>query len=170
MARYNKKATYKEWKFNNTEECDFFIRFVENSGKRFEVCKEFELFPKFPTGGYEMKRITYTPTVIVYDTDGHIEHVYDVRGGFNQQAVDMASRIRFELFAWQEKAPVEVVIPGENDFKTKLYDFISPRIQSPHARYDRHGNMKCKSNGEPLYDFYDVHKTINYDISDTIGR
>ncbi len=170
MARYNKKVVYKEWKFNNTEECDFFIRFIENSGKKFEVHKEFELLPKFPVGGYNMKGITYTPDFIVYDADGHAEHVYDVRGGFNKQAVDTASKMCFELFTWQEKIPVEVVVPESDSFKTKLYDFTSPRIQKPHARYDRHGHMKCKNNGEPLYDYYDTHKSINYDISDTIGR
>lgn len=45
----------------------------------------------------------------------------------------------------------------------------SNRIQDPHVRYDRHGNMKQKNNGEPMYDYYDVHKSVNYDIRDTIG-
>ena len=29
--------------------------------------------------------------------------------------------------------------------------------------------MKQKDNGEPMYDYYDVHKSVNYDIRDTIG-
>ncbi|WP_323067565.1 hypothetical protein [Limosilactobacillus reuteri] len=29
--------------------------------------------------------------------------------------------------------------------------------------------MKRKKNGEPMYDYYDVHKSVNYDIRDTIG-
>ena len=170
MARYNKKVTYKQWKFNNTEECDFFIRFIENSGKKFEVHKEFELFPKFPVGGYNMRGLACTPSFVIYDDEGCIEHIYDVCSSIKPQAVDAASRICFKLLAGKTGVPVEVVVPGENDFKTKLYDFTSPRIQKPHARYDRQGHMKCKNNGEPLYDYYDTHKSINYDISDTIGR
>ena len=124
MKHFGKKVTYKEWTFDSIKERDFFIRFIENSGKRFAVHKSFELLSKFSVGGYKQRSITYAPDFVVYDADGRIEHVYG---------------------------------------------FTTNRIQDPHARYDRHGNMKRKKNGEPMYDYYDVHKSVNYDIRDTIG-
>ena len=169
MKHFGKKVPYKEWTFDSIKERDFFIRFIENSGKRFEVHKRFELISKFPVGGYKQRSITYAPDFVVYDADGRIEHVYDVKSGINQRAVDTAAKIRFKLFSLKTGLPVEVVVPRKHDFKMKLYGFTTNRIQDPHVRYDRHGNMKQKDNGEPMYDYYDVHKSVNYDIRDTIG-
>ena len=116
-----------------------------------------------------MRGLTYAPDFVVYGTDGQIEHVYDVKSGINQRAVDTAAKIRFKLFSLKTGLPVEVVVPRKHDFKMKLYGFTTNRIQDPHGRYDRHGNIKRKENGEPMYDYYDVHKSVNYDIRDTIG-
>ena len=169
MKHFGKKVPYKEWTFDSIKERDFFIRFIENSGKRFAVHKSFKLLSKFSVGGYNMRGLTYAPDFVVYDADGRIEHVYDVKSGINQRAVDTAAKIRFKLFSLKTGLPVEVVVPRKHDFKMKLYGFTTNRIQDPHARYDRHGNMKRKKNGEPMYDYYDVHKSVNYDIRDTIG-
>ena len=169
MKHFGKKVTYKEWTFDSIKERDFFIRFIENSGKRFAIHKSFELLTKFPLGGYNMRGLTYAPDFVVFDADGRIEHVYDVKSGINQQAVDTAAKIRFKLLSLKTGLPVEVVVPRKHDFKMKLYGFTTNRIQDPHGRYDRHGNMKRKKNGEPMYDYYDVHKSVNYDIRDTIG-
>ena len=99
MNHFGKKVTYKEWTFDSIKERDFFIRFIENSGKRFAVHKSFELLSKFSVGGYNMRGLTYAPDFVVYDADGQIEHVYDVKSGINQRAVDTAAKIRFKLFS-----------------------------------------------------------------------
>lgn len=169
MNHFGKKVHYKDWDFDSEKERDFFIRFIEDSGKRFDVHKSFELISKFSVGEYKQRSITYAPDFVIFDADGHIEHVYDVKSGINQRAVDVAAKLRFKLFSLKTGLPVEVVVPRKHDFKMKLYGFTTNRIQDPHARYDRYGNMKRKKNGEPMYDYYDVHKSVNYDIRDTIG-
>lgn len=169
MNHFGKKVEVDGYKFDSEKEANFYLRFVKTCGKRYEVHKSFELIGKFPVGGYKQRSITYAPDFVVYDADGRIEHVYDVKSGINQRAVDTAAKIRFKLFSLKTGLPVEVVVPRKHDFKMKLYGFTTNRIQDPHARYDRHGNMKRKENGEPMYDYYDVHRSVNYDIRDTIG-
>ena len=169
MKHFNKWVIVDGIRFPSIKEADFYTMFIKPSGKRFEVHKSFELISKFPVGGYKRRSITYAPDFVVYDADGRIEHVYDVKSGINQRAVDTAAKIRFKLFSLKTGLPVEVVVPRKHDFKMKLYGFTTNRIQDPHARYDRHGNMKRKKNGEPMYDYYDVHRSVNYDIRDTIG-
>ena len=169
MKHFGKKVEVDGYKLDSEKEANFYLRFVKTCGKRFEVHKSFELISKFSVGGYKQRSITYAPDFVVYDADGRIEHVYDVKSGINQRAVDTAAKIRFKLFSLKTGLPVEVVVPHKHDFKMKLYGFTTNRIQDPHASYDRHGNMKRKKNGEPMYDYYDVHKSVNYDIRDTIG-
>ena len=169
MNHFGKKVEVDGYKFDSEKEANFYLRFVKTCGKRYEVHKSFELISKFPVGGYKQRSITYAPDFVVYDADGRIEHVYDVKSGITQRAVDTAAKIRFKLFSLKTGLPVEVVVPRKNDFKMKLYGFTTNRMQDPHGRYDRHGNMKRKKNGEPMYDYYDVHKSVNYDIRDTIG-
>ena len=169
MKHFNKWIVIDGYKFPSEKEANFYLRFIKTCGKRYEVHKSFELISKFSVGGYKQRSITYTPDFVIFDADGRIEHVYDVKSGINQRAVDTAAKIRFKLFSLKTGLPVEVVVPRKHDFKMKLYGFTTNRIQDPHVRYDRHGNMKQKDNGEPMYDYYDVHRSVNYDIRNTIG-
>lgn len=169
MNHFGKKVTYKEWTFDSIKERDFFIRFIENSGKRFAVHKSFELLTKFPVGGYNMRGLTYAPDFVVYGTDGAIEHVYDVKSGINQRAVDTAAKIRFKLFSLKTGLPVEVVVPRKHDFKMKVLG-VPNSLFDKHIRHDKHGNIKrYAKTGNPMHDYYDVHSSLDYDIRDTIG-
>lgn len=116
-----------------------------------------------------MRGITYAPDFVVFDAEGAIAHVYDVKTGIGQRAVDTAAKIRFKLFSLKTGIPVEVVVPRKNDFKMKLFGFTDNHIQAAHAKYDRHKQLELKSNGEPVYEYYDVHSSIDYDIHDLIG-
>lgn len=167
---FGKKVLYKEWKFDSMKERDFFIRFIENSGKKFAVHKSFKLVTKFAVGGYNQRGISYAPDFVIYGPDGTIEHVYDVKSGINQRAVDTAAKLRFKLFALKTGIPVEVVVPRKHDFKMKLFGFTDNDIQTAHAKYDHHKQLKLKSNGKPVYEYYNVYKNINYDIHDLIGN
>lgn len=170
MRHFGKKVHYKEWDFDSEKERDFFIRFIESSGKRFKVHPSFKVVDKFPLGGFNQRGITYAPDFVVYDDDGAIEHVFDVKTGINQRAIDTSAKLRFKLFSLRTGIPVEVVVPRAHDFKMKLFGFTNPKIQKQHAHYMRNGNIRRRKNGEPYYDYYDVHKNIDYDIHDTIGR
>ena len=169
MKHFGKKIPYKEWMMDSEKELNFFTRYIENSGKRFKVHPSFKVIDKFPVGGYNQRGITYAPDFVVYDDRGNIEHVYDVKTGINQRAVDTAAKLRFKLFSLKTGIPVEVVVPRKYDFKMKLFGFTNPKIQTAHACYDRHKNMKRKKNGEPVYEYYDVYHNTDYDVHDLIG-
>lgn len=169
MNHFGKKVRYKDWIFDSIKERDFFIQFIESSGKKFKVHPSYKIIDKFPLCGYNQKSNTYTPDFVVYGADGAVEHVYDVKTGINQRAVDAAAKLRFKLFSLKTGLPVEVVAPRQHDFKMKLPGFSNPRIQEAHARRDRHGNVKRSKKGNPLYDYYNVYKSIDYDVHDLIG-
>lgn len=170
MNHFGKKVVVDGYKFDSEKEANFYLRFIKTCGKRYEIHKSFKLITKFSIGGYYQRGITYAPDFVIYDADGTLEHVYDVKSGINQQAVDTATKLRFKLFALKTGMPVEVVVPRKHDFKMKVYGFTDAHIQTAHAKYDRHGNLKTDSKGKQLYDYYDVHKNIDYDIHDLIGR
>ena len=99
MKHFNKWIVIDGYKFPSEKEANFYLRFIKTCGKRYEVHKSFELIGKFSVGGYKQRSITYAPDFVVYDADGRIEHVYDVKSGINQRAVDKAAKIRFKLFS-----------------------------------------------------------------------
>lgn len=169
MKHFGKKVHYKDWDFDSEKERDFFIHFIENSGKKFKVHPSYKVIDKFPLGGYNQQGITYAPDFVVFDDDGAIAHVYDVKTGINQRAVDAAAKLRFKLFSLKTGLTVEVVVPRKHDFKMKLFGFTNPRIQTAHVHLDVHGNIKRHDNGEPYYDYYNIYKSINYDIHDLVG-
>lgn len=160
MKHFGKKVYYKDWDFDSIKERDFFIQFIENSGKKFKVHPSYKIIDKFPVGGYNQRGITYAPDFVVYSNDGAVEHVYDVKTGINQRAVDMSAKLRFKLFSLRTGLPVEVVVPRKHDFKMKLYGFTT-NFQEPHTRKKR--------NGKVVTDYYNVYKNIDYDIADLIG-
>ena len=98
MKHFGKKVHYKNWDFDSIKERDFFIRFIESSGKKFKIHPSYKVVDKFPVGGYNQRGITYAPDFVVFDDEGAIAHVYDVKTGINQRAVDTAAKLRFKLF------------------------------------------------------------------------
>lgn len=162
MKHFGRKVVYKKWKFDSEKERDFFIRFIEHSGKRFEVHKSFELKPKTRVCGYNQHSLRYSPDFVIYDENGEMVHVYDVKTGISDRAVDAAAKIRFVLFGSRYNMPVEVVVPRRYDFKMKLFGFTDYNIQPLYVR---------RSNGgKEVHEHYNVYKTINYDIHDLVGR
>lgn len=173
MKHFGKKVPYKDWDFDSIKERDFFIQFIENSGKKFKVHPSYKIIDKFPLGGYNQRGNTYTPDFVVYDDQGNVEHVYDVKTGINQRAVDTAAKLRFKLFSLKTGLPVEVVVPRKHDFKMKLPGYGKSDIQPAHKQYDKHGKLKThktrKGEVVPTYAYYNVYKSIDYDIHDLIG-
>lgn len=161
MNHFGKKVPYNGYKFDSIKERDFFIRFIENSGKRYEIHRSYKVITKFPIGGYNQRGITYAPDFVVYGNDGSIQHVYDVKSGINQRAVDTAAKLRFKLFSLKTGLPVEVVVPRKHDFKMKLYGFTTS-FQEPHVRKKR--------NGKIVTEYYNVYKNTDYDVFNLIGR
>ena len=166
---FGHKVHYKDWDFDSEKECDFFIQFIESSGKKFKVHPQYTIADHILVGGSYMRKKMYKPDFVIFGEDGAIEHVYDVKTGISSRAVDGAAQDRFRRFAGRYGMPVEVVVPRKHDFKMKLLGFENPRLQTRHVKRDRHGNIKHTAKGNPQYEYYDVHKSVNYDIHDTIG-
>lgn len=165
MNHFGKKVHYKQWDFDSVKERDFFIRFIEHSGKKFDVHKRFKLVTKFPVGGRNHRGLTYAPDFVVYGSNSSVEHVYDVKSGINQRAVDTAANIRFTLFSLKTGLPVEVVVPRKHDFKMKLFGYTT-------TFQDEHTRIKRKKNGDKkqVTEYYNVYKNIDYDIFELIGK
>lgn len=173
MKHFGKKVPYKDWDFDSIKERDFFIQFIESSGKKFKIHPSYKVVDKFPVGGYNQRGITYAPDFVVFDDEGAIVHVYDVKTGINQRAVDTSAKLRFKLFSLKTGIPVEVVVPRKHDFKMKLPGYGKSDIQPAHKQYDKHGKLKThktrKGEVVPTYAYYNVYKSIDYDVHDLIG-
>lgn len=168
MKHFGKKVEFDGYTFDSGKEKNFYERFIKSSGRNYKVHPTYQLLDKFSVGGYTMRGLSYTPDFVVYEA-GEIAHVYDVKTSVDMKAIDVGAKIRFILFAYRYRVPVEVVVPRKNDFKMKLLSFSNTRIQQAHAQHDRKGNVKTYKNGHIKYAYYDVHKNVDYDIHDTIG-
>lgn len=171
MSHYfGKKVHVDGHKFDSKKEAQFYLQFVKPSGMRFEIHPHYQLLDKFPLAGFWMRGLGYTPDFVIYNADGSIAHVYDVKAGFTAYAVSTAARIRFVLFAYRYHIPVECVIVRKHDFKMKMFNFTKYDIQEAHAKKDKHGKVKRnKKTHKILYEYYGIYKTIHYDLADIIG-
>lgn len=169
MQHFGKKVEIDGFKLDSEKEAAFYQRFIKNCGKNYHVHPSYPLIDRFPVGGSPMRGVSYAPDFVIFDGD-EIMHVYDVKTSLSPLAIDGAAKLRFKMFAVRYGMPVEVVVPRKHDFKVKLFGFSNTRLQNAYARHDRHGNMKLNKKGNVMYEYYDVHHTVNYDIHDTIGR
>jgi hypothetical protein len=60
----------------------------------------------------------YTPDFVVYDEEGIIAHVYDVKNSFGLYGIDQANKDRFKSFAAQYGIPVEAVVLRAHNFRS----------------------------------------------------
>lgn len=167
---FGKKVKYKGMTFDSEKERDFYRCYLEHYPKRVEIHKRFKLIKTFDACGYRVRGIDYTPDFVVYDDDGSMLHVYDVKTDVNPKGTDNAAKLRFKLFTLKTNMPVEIVVPRTNDFKMTMFGWTVNTMLDKHVHYDIHGKMKInKDNGQPIYDHYNVYKDINYDIHDLVG-
>lgn len=109
-------------KFDSQKEAQFFRGFIHGRGLKYDVHKSFQLHPMIELdNGVRLRSSKYTPDIVVYNNDGEIMHVYDVKSGFNTTYnIDPAAALRFKLFTQEYGVPVEVVVPRTHDFKVKI--------------------------------------------------
>lgn len=120
---FGEKIKSDGYTFDSKKEEAFYRNFVKNSGYQFDVHKSFMLHPiiDFLDGRLRLRSSNYTPDFVLYDKDGELKHVIDVKTGFNMQYnIDPAAALRFKLFALQYKHPVEVVVPNLKSFRVKI--------------------------------------------------
>ncbi len=133
--------------FDSQKEADFYQRFVKNSGYQYEVHPEFIL--EKPTK--IMQKISYKPDFVIYDRNGKILHVYDVKASLDgRYGASLDAKNKFNLFTRRFGKHVEVVVPRKNDFKMRFFGLKS-NVNT------RHVTRK----GKPQ--FYDIMTDLNYD-------
>lgn len=119
---FGEKVKVDGFTFDSKKEHQFYERFIKNSGYKFEVHKGFQLHAAIPllNGKLKVRSSRYTPDFVVYDQDGSIKHVYDLKNSFTAFAIDQAAALRFKWFELKYGIPVEVVVPRVNSFKVKI--------------------------------------------------
>jgi len=120
---FGKKVEYKGYKFDSTKEADFFRHFIEDTGLKYKVHPSFELIPKFEVydGLLNIRSMKYTPDFVIYDEQGNLKHVLDIKNSFKAPyGIDTAASNRFKLFAKKYQIPVEVIVPRTHDFRMKV--------------------------------------------------
>lgn len=118
------KVIVDGYKFDSQKEADFYTSYVRDSGLIFEVHPRFEIMKSFVTnGGKKIPHVVYTPDFVIYDGNGQILHVFDVKNGFTSYAIDTAAKLRFKLFTMRYHRFVECVVMRTHDFKTNAYLF-----------------------------------------------
>lgn len=161
MNHTAKKVTVGSFTFDSQKEAKFYENFIQNSGYKYEVHPSYVIKDKVAMGGVNLTRISYAPDFVVFDREGKIKHVYDVKPSINTQfGADTAAKLRFNLFARKYGVPVEVVVPRANDFKMKIYG-LTKNVNTRHERTNRKGKQ--------IVEFYDVMRSVDYDVEDFIG-
>lgn len=141
---YNHKVKYQGYKFDSEGERDFYIKYLEKSGYRIAVHKTYKVLDLFELGGLRQRSIGYTPDFVVLNQDGTIKHVYDYKSSTNQKYIQPTAKIRFKLFEYRYRQPVQVVTNLSHCFKMTILGFTTS------------------------FDTYRM-TNIDYDIADYIG-
>lgn len=120
---FGEKVKLDGYTFDSQKEAAFYKRFIKDSGYKFDVHKSFHLHPIIDMCGgvLRLRSSNYTPDFVLYNEDGSIAHVVDVKNSFNTTyAIDAAASLRFKMFAYNYGMPVEVVVPRVKSFRVKV--------------------------------------------------
>ena len=82
--------------------------------------------------GGKVRAIRYIPDVVVFNHDGSIKHVYDVKNSFGPYGIDTGNKLRFNLFARKYGVPVEAVVVRKGDFKSIAQCVTKPKKPLTH--------------------------------------
>lgn len=131
------KLTVDGYKFDSKKEAAFYQRYVRTGGYRFECHPRFELQPMWESNGWRMRKVVYTPDFVIYNADGSIKHIYDVKNNFSSYGIDTAAKLRFKLLPYVCKTPpVEAVVMYAHCFKTKVLGTTKPFQICAHTDFD----------------------------------
>lgn len=121
QSHFAKKVELDGYRFDSQKEAAFYERYVKPSGYKFECQKNFVLMDKYEgLGVVNLKRTAYRADFVIYNEDGTPKHVYDVKNGFSDYAIDKRAKLKFAMFARLYGLPVEVVVIRTHDFKVTI--------------------------------------------------
>ena len=112
-SHFGKKVVIDGLKFDSMKEASFYQLYLKPSGYQFTT-------QEFPLELVKLRQTVYKSDFVVYDKVGSIKHVYDVKNGYTEYAIDQKSKIKFSLFARKYGIPVEVVVMRKNYFNVAI--------------------------------------------------
>lgn len=149
LNKYGRKVHLDGHVFDSQKECDFYTKFVRDSGAEFEIHPAFKLEPRHELPLFNTRVVRYTPDVVIYSdaSHSHIMHVYDVKNSFTAYGIDASVKLRFTLFASKYGIPVEAVVVRASDFKAIAMGITKQRSPKEplicrNVFYDWRGAMK----------------------------
>lgn len=119
-SHFGKKVVIDGLKFDSMKEASFYQLYLKPSGYHFTTQERFTLLETFPLELVKLRQTVYKSDFVVYDKNGSIKHVYDVKNGYTEYAIDQKSKIKFSLFARKYGIPVEVVVMRKNYFNVAI--------------------------------------------------
>lgn len=134
---FGKKIEYHGEKFDSMREANFFKKFVEPFDYNYTLHENFRLHPivELCGGVIKLRSSSYKPDVVIRDAEGNLQHVIDIKSGFNTQYnIDPAAALRFKMFAMKYGIPVEVVVPNLKSFRVKILG--TTKKFTPITKYD----------------------------------
>lgn len=134
---FGKKIEYHGEKFDSMREANFFKKFVEPFDYNYTLHENFQLHPivELCGGVIKLRSSSYKPDVVIRDAEGNLQHVIDIKSGFNTQYnIDPAAALRFKMFAMKYGIPVEVVVPNLKSFRVKILG--TTKKFAPITKYD----------------------------------
>lgn len=130
-------------KFDSQPEADFYSRFVKDCGYQFEVHPEFILEPATVKSGLKVSGIKYKPDFVIYDDNGKMLHVYDIKNSLGIFGIDASNKLRFRLFLIKSGIAVEAVVVGKRQFKVAAQGpYRSRNEKCPLYKHDFHYDWK----------------------------
>lgn len=119
---FGEKVQLDGYTFDSIKEAKFYETFVKPSGYQFDVHHGFLLHPKITLANdrINLRSSKYTSDFVIYDGQGKIKHVYDLKNSFTSYAIDQAAALRFKMFSIKYGVPVEVVVPRAKSFRVKV--------------------------------------------------
>jgi hypothetical protein len=119
-SHFGKKVVLDGFKFDSLKEATFYQRYIKPSGYSFTCQQRFTLLDTFTLELIKLRQTAYKADFVVYDENGELKHVYDVKNGYDEYSIDKKSKIKFSLFARKFKVPVEVVVMRKNYFNVAI--------------------------------------------------
>lgn len=146
QSHFGKKIVIDSYKFDSQKEAQFYTDYLRGKGLDFEVHPRFVLQESFERAGLMFRQLVYTPDFLVRDDQG-IQHIFDIKNGFNAYGIDTAAQLRFKLLTLKTGVPVEVVVMRKGYFWSKIMGTTKPTEQKKRFR----ANYKPEFERESLW-------------------
>lgn len=169
MKHFGKKVRLDGYTFDSKKEAQFYLEFIKPSGFKYEVHPRYRYADRKPKDGGYMVSKFYTPDFVVYDKQGNIMHMYDVKTSISQAGWTDGAKANIYWYQRFSKPTIEIVVPRQHDFKMTFYGVSSKHNLDKHAKRRQDGSLKITQAGNVTYDYYNVYNDIDYRIDDYIG-